>query len=717
MFVSAALLLVFGTYITEPYFTKPVDTITNTTAILLALATVDQKGDFIAYNFLIVATFFTLFLGLITVVFSKEPRPNWQQFIYLLVTRIGSSKFVFTVMYILVLLSFFTENAVEFWVLLSFLILLHTQLLIEEFVLFMTRLIKTWMHQEEANFLLGTAIGKENPFLFKVEVDSSKNKTRATKVGSLVYIQAERNRGLLGVVANEKSLINGTWLTVYLLVTNGKALCVDLSSRKVSKTDELFSPNNKVYTLSIESLTDESKEEVQENEIYKNSSRIVGYVAQGSNINRVKFEALPDLNNGGLEIQEGTIVQIPIGKEICLYQVIDAQTDEEALEKHNSSGYTTGIAQKLGKYITSTKELTVVKWLPEIYTPVYLVASTKKSTIGKSSIGLLPGTNLDISVKDVDSLVTHNTAILGILGIGKSVLTFELISKVIASTHSKIICFDITNEYKNQLPKYVKDSVLADDENAFNSINPKFEFIFRDGNKDNHIKSGNIAEYKAEIRKDLLAFLFDSTEIPGNGQLSSKNRIRIFNPDYHKASKGEKVGFNVITTELTQAEKVRIISEEVFKILMAIGVESELKARVLLVFEEAHSLIPEWNSTANEGDKSAVNGTAKVILQGRKYGLGSFLVTQRTANISKSILNQCNTIFALRVFDDTGKHFLENYVGSDYANALPTLEERHAVVVGKALKLKQPIIIQLNDRDSITLPTDERETTDSINVF
>ena len=57
------------------------------------------------------------------------------------------------------------------------------------------------------------------------------------------------------------------------------------------------------------------------------------------------------------------------------------------------------------------------------------------------------------------------------------------------------------------------------------------------------------------------------------------------------------------------------------------------------------------------GDKIAVNGTAKVILQGRKYGLGSFVITQRTANISKSILNQCNTIFALRIFDDTGKHY------------------------------------------------------------
>lgn len=128
------------------------------------------------------------------------------------------------------------------------------------------------------------------------------------------------------------------------------------------------------------------------------------------------------------------------------------------------------------------------------------------------------------------------------------------------------------------------------------------------------------------------------------------------------------------------------------------------EARFLVVFEEAHSLIPEWYSGSNDGDKNATNGTAKVILQGRKYGLGTLVITQRTANISKSILNQCNTIFALRVFDDTGKQFLENYTGSDYANLLPTLDERSCVAIGKALKLKQPVIIRLNEMGEIMLP-------------
>ncbi len=153
--------------------------------------------------------------------------------------------------------------------------------------------------------------------------------------------------------------------------------------------------------------------------------------------------------------------------------------------------------------------------------------------------------------------------------------------------------------------------------------------------------------------------------------------------------------------ELTAVEITRIISEIILDICKVSGRAQE--AKCLIVYEEAHSLIPEWNSVASEGDKTATNGTAKVILQGRKYGFGSLIITQRTANVSKSILNQCNTIFALRVFDDTGKQFLENYIGKDYTNTLATLEERHAIAIGKGLKLKQPVIIQLNEKDHITI--------------
>lgn len=414
-------------------------------------------------------------------------------------------------------------------------------------------------------------------------------------------------------------------------------------------------------------------------------------------------------------LKEGTVIKTEIHGEDVLYQIIDGKTCEEELEKHSICGYLTGIAQKLGKYNKNGQELEVVKWLPNIYVPVFF-DETKPAGKNVLAVGKLPETELEIILKDIDSLVTHNTAILGILGIGKSCLTFELIKKIVDSTAIKVICIDISNEYKKELVSYVKtSSIKVDDENVFNDINTKFEYIHDDKGTKNYEKSGNQSEYREALRKDLMNFFFGQETMPEKKEIGGDHRIRVFNPDYHKASKGEKVGFNVITTELSQAEKTRIISEEIFKIMMKLELKEDKKARALLVLEEAHTLVPEWNSTANEGDKSAVNGTAKIILQGRKYGLGSFVVTQRTANISKSILNQCNTIFALRVFDDTGKQFLENYIGSDYSNTLPTLEERHAIAVGKALKLKQPVIIKLNDKADI-IKKEEKPSAEKENV-
>jgi DNA helicase HerA-like ATPase len=152
--------------------------------------------------------------------------------------------------------------------------------------------------------------------------------------------------------------------------------------------------------------------------------------------------------------------------------------------------------------------------------------------------------------------------------------------------------------------------------------------------------------------------------------------------------------------QLTPAEITNLISEATLRASMKAGMTS--KARVCLVYEEAHTLIPEWNSVAAEGDRTASNGTARAILQGRKYGLGCLLITQRTANVTKTILNQCHTIFAMRTFDDTGREFLANYLGKEHAAMLPALEERHAILFGKASSCETPVLIRLNDRDEFT---------------
>ena len=216
------------------------------------------------------------------------------------------------------------------------------------------------------------------------------------------------------------------------------------------------------------------------------------------------------------------------------------------------------------------------------------------------------------------------------------------------------------------------------------------------GDPDNPSSWGNKGIYEEKLSDNLKLFIKNKSK-----------RVLLLNPDEHAVAKAGAQFKIAHKADLTAAEKTRMITERMF--LLAREEWESLSdeergsgdPKYLFVFEEAHSLIPERNSTANSEDQNASNGTARVILQGRKYGLGSFVITQRTANISKSILNQCNTIFALRVFDDTGKQFLENYIGSDYSNTLPTLEERHAIAVGKAMKLKQPVIVRLNEREDV----------------
>ncbi len=705
LFVSGALLLIFGTYIAEPYFTKPVDVITNATAVILALLSIKEPTSLIGYWELFCVSVMLGIFSILIIFFSQFPRiGKIQKVFFEIVTKIGQSKIVFSVIYLLTIISFFRNEPIEFVFFFTFWVIFITKFVIESFLLWSSRALAFLIHNKGHPEIIGEAIGCENPFLYKIEINFSKHKTKDTKKGELVYLSLDKAKGAIGIIINEKQLLNKKWVTVYLLEQDNIPLKIDLKKQEfISGSKTIFSKDNAVYSLNFDDIEEsESKQLVENNYLYKNRKNFIGYITEGSDINRIKFHSLLDSTSAKYKLlKEGTVIKTEIHGEDVLYQIIDGKTYEEELEKHNIYGYLTGIAQKLGKYNKSNQELEVVKWLPNIYTPVFF-DETKPGEKNVLAIGKLPETELEIILKDVDSLITHNTAILGVLGIGKSCLTFELIKKSVENTDVRVICIDITNEYKKELGKYIKTNLIkVDNENVFNEINNKFEYIYRDNNIENYEKSGNQSEYRKALREDLKNFFFGKETIPENKEIDGDHRVRIFNPDYHKVSKGEKIGYNAITTELSQAEKTRIISEEIFKIMMSLKLKENKKARVLVVFEEAHSLVPEWNSTANDGDKSAVNGTAKIILQGRKYGLGSLVVTQRTANISKSILNQCNTIFALRVFDDTGKQFLENYIGSDYSNTLPTLEERHAIVVGKALKLKRPVIIKLNDRGEI----------------
>lgn len=700
IFNAYALLYVLNEYITEPYFTKPIDIIAKTISIFLILLAIDDKSKFLFYwDFFYINL--SLFISAIIIIFLQQNSKleKVQKILYKIITFLAKPSVIGSALYLLALFSNFEVKNIAFTILFGMWILLVFQSPnpIEKFshwILNLWTFLTTTQLQQKP---LGEAIGYDNPFLYKVEVDFSRHNDTTSSKGMLVYLELDNTRGMVGIIFNEKYLLNKRWLSVYVLRdSNGEPLILNLATQKfITETNTIFSKNNQVFILDFENLDSEEKSQITNNYLYKNKDNFIGYISKDSNINKIKFHLLLDESNENHSvIGEGTILFSNIFQTETLFQILDGITTEEKLENHDVYGYTVAIAKKLGQYKIAEKQLETVKWLPEIYTPVFLFNDDNTNLDTNNDIGQLPNTKYGIPIKDYHALVTHNTAILGILGIGKSRLTFELIQKIIHYTDVKVICIDITNQYAKELKQYFDELKIGYD---LSNLGRKYlkKSSTRSGNKAIPSAWGNEAIYKKKISNRIKALS------------RSEKRILILNPDWHKVTKARST-FNIeYTDDLTVTEKTRIIAEEVFLHAMKQG-ETDV-AKFLLVFEEAHSLIPEWNSTANTGDQTASNGTSKVILQGRKYGLGSFVVTQRTANISKSILNQCNTIFALRVFDDTGKQFLENYIGSDYANTLPTLEERHAIVVGKALKLRQPIIIKLNDMENIVINTASTE--------
>ncbi|MDF1479382.1 DUF87 domain-containing protein [Leifsonia sp. H3M29-4] len=636
VFLSAALLLVLGAYVSEPFFTKPVDAFVNSLALVIALLGVQDKESFFGYVPAIVLALVLLAMSVFVIASPPGLLEKPKHIAYRLVTSAARSTVMFPVLYLLILISFFLERPAEFWALLTVLIVLCARRPVEDFVLWVASFRRGRSLARGAQ--IGTVEGRLSPRLVLVHRPGGEG----LKSGDIVELPTVVPGSVYGRVLYNVHRAVGVDTVVQILGDKDRAVASLTSTETTDLSTPLSGAVHSPIQGSHPGTTTHSG---------PSGETIVGYVGPGSTVESLIVE-VPESLPIQPTLRIASVVTASIADRVFLYQVVEAFTSEEKLGLGDAHGFTSFRAQPLGHYDAGHRQLTPPQWIPEIYSPVAL----RTSEVGPSdadAIGVLPNTALSVPLHSPAELVTHNTAILGILGIGKSSLTFELVQKVLRSTDVRVVVIDITNEYAPSLPSYTAALMRADDIHAFDSINSRYSHV--DAN--NHEASGNIAEYRAAVKADLLQFLFAGAAL--SPQIDGAERIRVFNPDYHKVSRGDKVGYHVFTTDLSQSEKTRVIAEQLFWILQQLGPATD-GGRVLLVLEEAHSLVPEWNAAAQDGDRTATNGTAKVILQGRKYGMGCFVITQRTASVSKSILNQCNTIFAMRVFDDTGKQFLEN---------------------------------------------------------
>lgn len=360
-------------------------------------------------------------------------------------------------------------------------------------------------------------------------------------------------------------------------------------------------------------------------------SKPIGVVDAGSTIGKLIFEVDPRT-----ALHAGEVVKVPAEGSISYYQIVGAVISDEVLPEGNASQSVRVTAGQLGLWNGGSAIFLPIDWVAPAGELVTVSRGEEIAAVppaGHSIVGLVPNSQFPIHVH-VSDTITHNTALIGVTGSGKSYLAFHLIEAYL-DAGIKVLVLDLTRQHwqflqhRNPTPLTGPDQIAA--------------------------------------------------------WLSGDSRLGI-----HQFANAAG-GFPTATANFAQA----CLDWLQAQIQLQAGVD--IPARLCIVLEEAHSLIPEWNQVAQQPDIQQVNRAARVILQGRKFGLGTMIITQRTANVTKTILNQCNTVFALRSFDQTGLDFLRNYMGEEYAQAISTLPDRTAILVGKASSSARPIIFKVSD--------------------
>lgn len=105
---------------------------------------------------------------------------------------------------------------------------------------------------------------------------------------------------------------------------------------------------------------------------------------------------------------------------------------------------------------------------------------------------------------------------------------------------------------------------------------------------------------------------------------------------------------------------------------------------LLLVLEEAHRYL---SSDTAGFSKDMVRRIAK---EGRKFGLGAMLVSQRPSEIDETILSQCGTLIALRINNQTDRGKVKSAMSdglSGIIDSLPVLRTGEAIITGESAKL------------------------------
>lgn len=138
---------------------------------------------------------------------------------------------------------------------------------------------------------------------------------------------------------------------------------------------------------------------------------------------------------------------------------------------------------------------------------------------------------------------------------------------------------------------------------------------------------------------------------------------------------------------------VSLIARLIFTVSQWTSQES--RHPIALFCDEAHLYIPE-RASSDSADEISVGIFERIAKEGRKYGVGLVVISQRPSEVNRTVLSQCNNVIAMRLTngDDQSviKRLLPDSLGG-FGDLLPVLDIGEALVVGDASLLPTRVVV------------------------
>ncbi|MGK5092086.1 DUF87 domain-containing protein [Deltaproteobacteria bacterium TL4] len=368
---------------------------------------------------------------------------------------------------------------------------------------------------------------------------------------------------------------------------------------------------------------------------------------------------------------------------------------------------------------------------------------------------------------EMNELLGKHTAILGSTGSGKSRTVAAILHSILdrgndakhSKWHPQIVVLDPHNEYGSAFPNHVR---LCTDERSLvlpywllnlqetiGLLIGKTEFVAtsqanivktallmarRDATSSVNLVEGEI-NVDSPVPYTLERFIHhvkNSTDMPSQSSKQDSwnsilNKVEVLKtdsrlafmmqewdgktdplPDIVKQFIGDSDPIRIVDLSGVSNEVAGAASSAIARTLFSVKLWQTQEEResnpVLLVCEEAHRYVPNRGEAQYEAAQDAIRRLAK---EGRKYGIGLMLVSQRPSEVESTVLSQCNSWIVLRITNDSDRSHVQGILPDSLAGltkVLSGLRRREAIFVGQAAVLPSRILVRDLVKDGKPLP-------------